>query len=499
MGRQRSGITWDGIDLEQYYIDRRYNGAGKYKDDEGNTCYYGNQTDNYAQHHVQLNYSRVLSPWLTWMNTLNYTRGDGFDEYYKRDRELALYGFSVPVTALDGSSVDLSDVIYRKRLNNDYYVLHSGLRYRGAKAELNGGVNLSRYDGEHFGELLWVRALGDGFDCAPMNADYSWYRSDSRKHDISAFLRGELHPVPALNAYADLQYRRVVHHMAGLDDDRLPLDFDRTWDFFNPRAGVSWHFSAADRLYGSAALGHREPGRGDIKDNLKGGETPIRPEKMLDVEMGYQHDGEAFTLSANLYLMEYWDILLETGRLNASGYAVKENMPRAWRRGAEFAAAWRPSRWLRLDANTTLSINQIDNYVSYVSDGDGATIAVPYGRTTMLMSPSLVGMARATALPWKGARLALDAKYVGKQFLDNSMREELAVPAYWIADLEIAQQFHPWGRTLEVSAYVHNLFNRLYYASGWRWESWDGEKVVTGAGVYPQAPVNGMLRLSLVF
>jgi len=41
MGRQRSGITWDGIDLDQYAEDRRYNGAGKYKDDQGNgriTC-----------------------------------------------------------------------------------------------------------------------------------------------------------------------------------------------------------------------------------------------------------------------------------------------------------------------------------------------------------------------------------------------------------------------------------------------------------------------------
>ena len=499
MGRQRSGITWDGIDLEQYYIDRRYNGAGKYKDDEGNTCYYGNQTDNYAQHHLQLNYTRALSPGLTWATTLNYTRGDGFDEYYKRDRVLTLYGFPAGTSP---ESDGYSDAIYRKRLDNDNYVLHSNLRYRGKAFDVTGGVNLARHNGDHFGELLWVRTLGDGCDYAAMNAADSWYRSRSGKNDLSAFARGEWRPVPGLTAYGDIQFRHIYHKMTGTDDDRLPLDYDRGWDFFNPRAGVTWRWNAADKVYASAALGHREPGRSDIKDNLKGGETPIRPEKMADFEFGWQHAAEAFSAAVNIYLMEYWDMLLETGRLNDSGYAVKENVPRAWRRGIELSAAWQPLRWLRLDGNATLSQNQIDNYVSYVQiDGSKPvrTVAVPYGDTQMLMSPSLIGMVRAAFLPWKGARMTLDAKYVGKQYLDNSMRESLAIPAYCIADLSFTQAFHPWGRTLELSAYVNNLFNHLYYASGWRWESYSEGEIITGAGVYPQAPVNGTVKLAFRF
>ena len=55
MGDQRSGITWDGISPEMYAVDRTYNGAGEYVDDNGNICYYPGQTDNYAQHHLQLN------------------------------------------------------------------------------------------------------------------------------------------------------------------------------------------------------------------------------------------------------------------------------------------------------------------------------------------------------------------------------------------------------------------------------------------------------------
>ena len=69
MGLQRSGITWDGITLEQYGKDRTYNGAGKYYDDDGNVQYYPNQTDNYGQHHVQLNYTHSFTDALTLTNT----------------------------------------------------------------------------------------------------------------------------------------------------------------------------------------------------------------------------------------------------------------------------------------------------------------------------------------------------------------------------------------------------------------------------------------------
>ena len=54
-GNQRTGITWHGIDLDQYAADRRYNPAGEYHDEYGNVRYYDNDTDNYTQHHLQLN------------------------------------------------------------------------------------------------------------------------------------------------------------------------------------------------------------------------------------------------------------------------------------------------------------------------------------------------------------------------------------------------------------------------------------------------------------
>ena len=504
MGDQHSGITWDGIDLEKYYEDRRYNGAGKYKDDDGNTLYYPNQSDNYAQHHIQLNYTHAFSHALNWTTTLNYTRGDGYDEYYKTGKKLADYG-------LNGTGK--SDIIYRKCMDNNLWVLSSDLRYKSRVLDVTGGVYASTYFGGHWGDVLWAKALGD-------NADYdndNWYGYKGRKNDVSIFARAEYRPQDWLTAYIDLQERIVSYRLDGTDDDWLSygaspsdmLNYSEKWPFFNPRAG----FSAAigsNLLYGSVALGHREPGRSDIKENIKGTLSPIVPEEMVDIEAGWRFSGKKVSASANIYLMEYRNMLLETGRLSSSGYAVKENVDRAWRRGIELSAAWQALPWLKADANATFSVNRIADYTSYVAYDDYSprTYAVHYGETPMLMSPSVIGMARLTFTPWKGGTAVLSGKYVGRQFIDNSGSDEMAIPAYFVADASLRHTFTLFesyrdGRGIPVTAglYVNNLLNNMYYASGWRWESYNeaSDTVTRGVGVYPQAPINIMFKLSAAF
>ncbi len=470
-GQQRSGITWDGIDLEQYQKDRRYNGAGEYIDDNGNIQYYPGQTDNYIQTHLQLNYTHSFGSALTWTSTLNYTRGDGYDEYYKMNRKLASFGFP-GVTEVPAKS----DMIYRKKMDNDLWVLSSSLRYNAGPIRATAGVNLSRYRGGHFGEILWVKSL-EAAGIGLKDKFQGWYDNTGLKADASAFARAEWTPLEWLTAYADLQYRAISYTMAGPDDDGVSLDYGSIWRFFNPRLGVNIE-KGPHRVFLSAAIGQREPGRGDIKENIKGEVSPIAPEKMLDVELGYRLSLERFSFQVNLYTMEYKDMLLETGRLSNAGYAIKENMPRAWRRGVELQAAWMPVRWLALDGNATLSMNQIKDFTSYVpyDDDSGRMYPVNYGLTTMLMSPGAIGMARVRLMPWKGGEISMNAKFVGKQYLDNSMREEMAVPFYWTAGASISHNFK-FG--LKLSAYVNNIFNRMYYAAGWRWESYnEAENVV---------------------
>ena len=517
MGRQRSGITWDGISLEQYEKDRRYNEAGKYKDAYGNVHFYDNQTDNYAQHHLQLNYTHSFTPSLTWTNTFDYTRGDGYDEYYKSGKKLPDYGFPE-----DG----YSDIIYRKEMGNNYFVLNSDLRYRSEKLEMTLGLNASHHYGDHWGTLLWAQTLGDKYDYGALNAGCPWYRNTGLKWDGSAFLRTEYRPWPWLTAYLDLQGRFIHYNFYGVDDNWISygkkeadrLDFKRFWPFFNPRAGVSGEVGD-NKFFFYTAYGHREPGRGDIKENIKGEASEIVPEKMLDMEMGYSLNKRRFSLGVNLYLMLYKDMLLETGRLSSSGYAIKENIPTAYRSGIELEMGYYPLDWLRLDGNLTVSKNIILNHTEYIAAYE--YVADPYEETQiesekvvypfpkdMLLSPPVIAMGRVTVNPVKSLSVSLSGKYVDRQFMDNTGREEFAIPAYFVSDLQASWSLPIHGRTLKLSAYVRNLFNNMYYASGWRWEAYYFEKgkgkhysddYVSGVGIYPQAPRNFMLSASLSF
>ena len=513
-GDQHTGITWHGIDLDQYKLDRRYNPAGEYYDQYGNVRYYDNDTDNYTQHHLQLNYTRQMTDRLLWTTTFNWTKGDGYYENYKAGKSFAKYNFQ-------GDSE--GDFIVREAMDNHYFVLNSDLKYSSDILSLTGGINLSRYDGDHIGKVLWCDVLGDSYDYA----SHSWYLNNGLKHEANAFVRAEYTPIDWITAYADLQYRGVWLDMAGPEDDQVPLDYSTDWQFVNPRAGVSYHWDPRHKAYASAALGHREPGRSDIKENIKnawwaaqagvdGEDVSLKPEKMLDVEIGYSYMSERLALSANIYLMEYWDMLLETGRLSNVGYAIKDNVDRGWRRGIELAAGWQALPWLRADANLTLSMNQIRNYTEYVQHIDenwepnGKVTELTYGKTTMLMSPSLTGMARLAFSPWRGIAsnslktltLAVDGKYVGRQYMDNTMTESRSIPAYFVSNLALSYEVPMRGDdVLQFSFYVNNVLNNMYYADGWCWKNIVEEdgSLVDGIGVYPQAPANWMMKVSYRF
>ena len=516
MGDQKTGITWEGISPEQYLIDRRYNPAGEYYDQFGNVHYYDNETDNYAQHHLQMNYTHSFSDRLAWSTTFNYTRGDGYYENYKAGKSFSKYLMENPV--IDGVEYDEGDFITREALENDYFVINSDIKYNSERVNVTGGLNLSRYDGDHIGSVLWSNVLGDGYDYD----SHHWYLNRGLKHEANAFVRGEVLFADCLTAYADLQYRGVWLEMSGPEDDGVMLDHKDNWQFFNPRAGLSWRMNPNARAYASAALGHREPGRSDIKELILDANkaasagassrgVDIRPEKMLDIEIGYEYSTENLALSANLYLMEYWDMLLETGKLSDVGYAIKENVPRSWRRGIELAANWNAFKWLQVRGNITLSTNKIRNFTAYYEMYDNMNDwnyigqhEVDFENTDILMSPSVVGMAGVTFRPFAGASSSLkslyasfDGKYVGRQYYDNTSSDERSIPAYFKGDLALGYEIANFAFSL----HIHNIFNRQYYADAWLWRAYfqQEDEYYSEIGIYPQAPINCMFKASWSF
>lgn len=527
LGDQRTGITWNGISAEKMEEDRRYNPAGEYSDAFGNLHYYDGESDNYTQQHLQLNYTHSFNVPLTWSTTLNHTKGDGYYEQYKAGKKLSSYAFDSPVIK-DGISYEKGDFIVNKSMDNSHLVLKSDLQYKGERLKASGGVYLSRYNGLHFGTVVWSNLHGrleggsphDGFGFGKGTGSgrgHKWYDNSSVKSEMDAYVRAEYDITQGLTAYADLQFRGVSLKMKGIDDEFSDLGYSSWLPFFNPRAGLNWTLGKGHRAYISAALGNREPGRSDIKEVIEaanaGGSSPsLKPEQMLDTEIGYEFRSKTFSAGANIYLMEYRDMLLETGKITDTGYAIKENVPRSWRRGIELTGAWKPSPALRIDANTTLSINEIKDYTAWWVEYDNSSDWNPVGqysehfdKTTMLLSPSVVAAAKAVFTPFheslslSSLELAADVKYVGKQYWDNTASEDRCIPAYTVVNFSISDSFRLRSGELNIGLYVGNLLNAKYYADAWVYrahfredDSWYQEE-----GLFPQAPVNCMLKVCL--
>ena len=122
-------------------------------------------------------------------------------------------------------------------------------------------------------------------------------------------------------------------------------------------------------------------------------------------------------------------------------------------------------------------------------------------------------MARLSFTPWratasnslKTTTFAIDGKYVGKQYLDNTMTDGRSIPDYFVSNLSVSHTFslrRMETSSLTLSFYINNLFNNMYYADGWCWKNIveeGGDSLSDGIGIYPQPPLNCMFRMSLRF
>ena len=454
IGRQNTGITWDGADSATLDADPHYNSAGEYYVD-GNVMYYPNATDNYWQRHYQLYVSHLLTSRWSLNAALDYTHGYGYDEYYKVNKEFS--SFNLPFAGR-------SDFITRKIMANNAYTGNLALRYNGDKSTLSVGYNALIFDGEHYGNVLWCRDTSAHFD-TPF-AD--WYSYDGHKIDNTAYVKGTYDFNDRLNAYADLQLRMVHYTLDGVTDDADTLaDFANDYLFFNPKAGVNYRINDHQRTYFVAGISNREPTRSDIKDCHANGDT-IKAETMLDLELGYQAVYSRWAFNANAYAMLYKNQLTPNGDLSSSGYALMENVDKSYRIGLELEGGYKVANWFRMDANLTLSLNKsIDFTYTDFSDGDN-TMVTYTANTPLALSPSVISAAIATFTPCKDAKLQLIGKYVGKQYADNTGRECYAIDPYFLLNFRASYTWHLRGTNeIEAQLLVNNVLNHQYRLSAW--------------------------------
>ena len=334
-----------------------------------------------------------------------------------------------------------------------------------------------------------------------------YYRSVGEKTDLSAFGKWSGR-VSDFRWHGELQMRQVLYQTSGRDNDYSEIDIKDELSFFNPKAGLTWMPSETLHGFVSAAVAHREPARSDYLDSPQ--DTPLRPERLFDVEAGVKKRGDRWAVGATLYNMQYTDQLVATGQLNDVGNVVRVNVKDSYRRGVELEAGLQLTSSLRFDANATLAENKIAQFeetvYDYDSNFDYENIIV-HENTDIALSPDAVAMGMLTfEAPKDGAfaglSVSLIGKHVGRQFLDNTSNEGRALAPYTTLDAVVrAERTLPTGQAVTLSVFGNNLLDAMYSATGWTYSYRLGGpgSTVTENYVYPQAGRHGFVTLAVEF
>lgn len=488
-GKERTYQAWYGIEQETLETDRTYNPAGIYTDEDGNVKFYDNQTDNYQQDHYQLLWNQEYDE--NWSSNIafHYTIGKGYYEEYQEDEILTDFGLQ-PFES-NGETIETSDLVVRSWLDNDFYGTVFSLNYQDADWDVTFGGGWNKYEGDHFGEVIYSRFARNNDPYDP------YYFNTADKTDFNIYGKANFAITEKLAGYADLQLRTINYETDGIVDDGSQFLNDDHFSFFNPKAGLTYEIKRGSQLYASYARAHREPSRNDYENG------DPEPEELNDFELGWRLKNDNFQLNSNLYFMDYQNQLVLTGGIDDEGAFIRQNSGNSYRLGLEIDANIRLSEKFSIRPNIALSRNK---NVDFVSTFNGEL--VEYGDTDISFSPGIVAGNMFQYQPVNNLELKLLSKYVGEQYMSNIEAEASKLDAYFTSDFNIQYTLNnPWiFREVVLTGLVNNIFNEKYVSNGYYYtynvpnEALpSGEETFEGAGYYPQATTNFLAGLTLKF
>jgi iron complex outermembrane receptor protein len=450
---------------------------------------YDNEVDNYQQDYYQLHWAHHFNSTFQWNNAVFYTRGKGYYEQFKTNRKFADYLMEEVV--IGNETINRTDLIQRKWLDNHFYGLTSALNFISGKVEGVIGGAYSIYDGDHYGEVNWAEFAGNN----PIR--HRWYENNGLKKDGNIFAKSNINITSKLLAYIDLQYRFINYEINGTHDDLRDITQNHKFHFFNPKAGVFYQINSENQVYSSFAIANREPSRGNYRDADT--DYQPKPERLYDLEIGYRFQNSRFKFESNFYGMFYKDQLIATGKINNVGDPIMANVAKSYRSGIELSGLLKINTKLSWESNLTFSKNKILDFVHYIDNWDNWNQdSMALGTTNILLSPEQIGSSVFTYKPTNKIRISLVSKYVGKQYIDNTNNDYNSIDAYFVNDLNLVYEMTPKSiKSIEFNLLISNLFSENYETYGWAYNYIYNNEQKVMDGYFPMAPINFMLGLNI--
>ena len=481
-GHEKTYQSWYGLSKEQLLENRRQN-----------PYTYENEIDNYKQDHYQFHWNQKLNQnWSTNLG-LNYTYGRGYFEQYREDDSVGTYGgILISDIDSDGNETGTTDLIRRRWLDNDFYVINASAKYTGNRLDMIFNSSYSTYSGDHFGEIVWARNFSKDSSIRDR-----YYDGNGKKTDFSVFAKASYDLSDELELYGDVQFRNVTYKTSGITSDLVNMLIDESFSFFNPKFGLSYKIRPNSILYGSYSRANREPSRSDYEANEN-----IRPEQLNDFEIGWRYKKNDLRFNLNTYYMLYNEQLVLTGELDDVGSPIRTNSGSSYRIGIESELELKLSSNLSLRNNFTLSSNKNKKILSKFNGS-----VFDFGKTNISFSPNLISSNSLIFSPNNNLMISFLSKYVGKQYMGNTDAVNSILDSYFVNNINFSYKIIPNLVFDEIifSGLVNNVFNNEYVSNGYYYtydDTWSSPgQVITldGAGYYPQATRNFLFGLTLKF
>ncbi len=218
------------------------------------------------------------------------------------------------------------------------------------------------------------------------------------------------------------------------------------WTFFNPKAGARFDAGRGVSLYASIGRGGREPARSDMLNGEDNATIPyvlsdVRPEKVVNGEIGVNLSYPRFTAQVNGYLMAFHDEIAQTGELSEIGLPLRRNVDSSSRRGrgggpglaAGEHAAGSPHRHLTAATGSTRGRSSTTS-TTRPATGSASTSRT-HADVPPYVTPGILANLSADYAPTGWATVGAAWRYVGESHLDNTGSGDFTAPAFSCVDL----------------------------------------------------------------
>jgi iron complex outermembrane receptor protein len=392
-------------------------------------------------------------------NPLSQNEKDEFRQTLAMVQYIAPIGKKSTITSsiyynfLDGGySILFSPDLYKYAVKSNFYGGIFNYKYEYSALNINIGIHANNYKRDHFASIL------------PDETNLL-YNNTGVKKEFSSFIKLS-YTLNKLTFLGDLQYRYAA--FSYIADKNTPIELTPVnWAFMNPKGGISYLLKEKHVIYASIGKTSREPTRNDMfagYDNIDSlnylevsNLSRVKPETVLDLEIGTKLMYKKLKLEFNLYNMSFKNEIAAIGQLSYIGLPLRKNVESSYRRGIELNITSEPIHHLFINTQANISDNKIKHYTT---DYDSLT----YSNVSPLLTPHLIINQSISYSFTKWLTTEVSARYMSKSYLDNTNSNNLITPSSIIFNASIGARFL---KKNSINVMVNNITNQNYYTAGY--------------------------------